>query len=283
MPLSVNGEIVDDSLIRREAAAMRPRFEAMNPGLDPIEAEMELRQWAREAVIERTLLRQEAFKDPEPLAAGALDGAVREISGQPGCRAIGGDEAIRQEAETRLRLDRLLGKLLGKLSPPRRDEINEYYRRHRGEFAAPELVHAAHIVKNVGENSPEEQARAAIAQVKAELDAGAAFEELADRYSDCPGSGGDLGWFARGQMVDEFDAVVFALAPGQTSGIFRTIFGFHIARLYERRPAGMRTLEEVRGEIEGLLMREKERRALEQFVSRLKERAEVRTVRRTEA
>ena len=74
--------------------------------------------------------------------------------------------------------------------------------------------------------------------VEQELRNGAAFAEVADRYSDCPGSGGDIGWFPRGEMVPEFDEVVFALAPGENSEVFRTRFGFHIVRVLERKASG---------------------------------------------
>ena len=74
-------------------------------------------------------------------------------------------------------------------------------------------------------------------QVLQELNGGAEFEVLACRYgSDATRDrGGDLGWFRQGQMVREFDQVVFAMRPGQTSGIVETEFGFHIIKLEKVR------------------------------------------------
>src|SRR5262249_46412229 len=159
---------------------------------------------------------------------------------------------LRRELEARLRADRLIGKLGAKLARPKPKDVGEYYRKHREEFHMPELVHASHIVKNVDENTSEEAALAALREVEEQLN-GTNFAELADKYSDCSGNGGDLGYFPRGQMVDEFDAVVFAMQPGQTSEIFRTAFGYHIVRLMERRAAGIRSLPEVKDEIEEML------------------------------
>ncbi|MCP5109272.1 MAG: peptidylprolyl isomerase, partial [bacterium] len=102
--------------------------------------------------------------------------------------------------------------------------------------------------------------------------------ELADSISDCPGGGGDLGYFPRGDMVPEFDEVVFAMEPGQTSGIFRTVFGFHIARVYDRKPEGVRRLEEVRDQISASLLKKKQDRALENFLDRLRAKADIRKV-----
>jgi len=64
------------------------------------------------------------------------------------------------------------------------------------------------------------------------------FEELAQEYSDDPGSavqGGELGWFPRGVMVSEFEEAVFALSPGEISGLIKTDFGYHIIKLEEKK------------------------------------------------
>jgi parvulin-like peptidyl-prolyl isomerase len=142
----------------------------------------------------------------------------------------------------------------------------------------PEMVRASHIVKNVDESTTEEVALAAIRAVQAQLN-GDNFADLANEHSDCKGNGGDLGYFPRGQMVDEFDEVVFAMQPGQTSDIFRTPFGFHIARLIDRRPAGLRPLPELKDDIEELLYRQKLRRAVDDLLDRLRAKADVQNVR----
>jgi len=91
-----------------------------------------------------------------------------------------------------MRVDRLLEKVTGKVAPPKHKEINDYYRKNRQQFRRPELVHAGHIVKNVDESVDEATALAAIQKAQEELKAGASFEEVADRSSDCAGNRGDL-------------------------------------------------------------------------------------------
>ncbi len=286
MAIVINGERVEDAAIRQEVASLRPRYEEVVTGLDPIEAEAQLWEWSRENVIERTLLRQEALKDPEPVPAEQLEEALRALesqtAGQAGC-IRSGEADLHRDIEIRLRVDRLLGKVTATVGPARAKEAGEHYRKHRDQFHAPEMVHAAHIVKNVDESTSEEAAIAAIRAAEAELQAGARFEEVADRVSDCPGNGGDLGWFPPGQMVDAFDEVVFALEPGKVSSVFRSPFGFHIAKLYAKRPAGIREFPDVKTEIEGRLLRERQERAIEEFLDRLKARAEIRIEREESA
>jgi parvulin-like peptidyl-prolyl isomerase len=68
--------------------------------------------------------------------------------------------------------------------------------------------------------------------------AGEDFGKLAQEFSSDPSNkdkGGDLGWFAHGQMVPEFDKAAFALKPGEISDVVQTPFGFHIIKLEERK------------------------------------------------
>ena len=122
-----------------------------------------------------------------------------------------------------------------------------------------EAVHARHILiaiktptpEVVGEGTPtptpdaeavkkaEEEALKKAQEIKARLDAGEDFAQLAKEFSDDPGSkdnGGDLGWFGRGKMVKEFEDAAFALEPGQISEPVKTPFGYHIIQVLEKDP-----------------------------------------------
>jgi peptidyl-prolyl cis-trans isomerase C/foldase protein PrsA len=269
MAFTVNGELVEDSVIRAESSALRPQYEAAVQGMDPIEAEMQLRDWSRENVIERVLLRQEAASDPEPIPVEAIEETLRSLQS----RTPVGEGELRKDLEIRMRVDRLLEKTTSKVAPPKHKEVTEYYRKNKEQFRRPEIVRAGHIVKNVDEKADEATALAAIQKVQGELKGGASFEELADRYSDCAGNRGELGWVPRGQMVQEFEDVIFSLKENAVSDIFRTVFGFHIAKVYEKKPEGFSDFGEVREAIEKSLHRQKQERAVENFLDRLRAKA----------
>jgi len=231
--MTVNGEEIEDRLLREEAAAMRPKYyETMNGG-DPIALEMQLREWSKENVIERVLMRQEAAR-------------------------LGVD------------VDAMILGIRATVPVPKPKEVAALYAKGRDGFWAPEMIHAAHVVCNVDETHAEADALLKIQVAGGELSRGVAFGVVADTHSDCPGQGGDLGWFPRGHMVPEFEAVVFEMRVGETSPVFRSPFGFHIARVLGRRPEGIPALADVRGHLEEQILKIKQQQALEAFVDQLR-------------
>lgn len=286
MGLIVNGERVQNAAIQREAEQLRAGFQRMSEqertryGLKTEDMEKTALEWSRENVIERALLRQEAERDTETVARVEVERALLELKHRHESGGKGEDsfdeEAARREIETRIRLDRLLGKITTRVATPKNKEVADYYRKNKKRFREPETVHAAHIVKNIGDGITNEEASEAMASIWKQLQAGAKFERLADRHSDCPGNGGDLGRFPRGEMVEEFDRVVFSLEPGAVSSVFQTVFGFHVAKVYERFPEHVKTFAEAREEICEQLRKDKETRALERFVDALRAKADIR-------
>lgn len=276
----VNGEYVDDELIRIEAARLREQLRAQNPSADDLEIGMHAQNWARENLIERTLLRLAAHQDPTLITSEDIENAMRDYYARDArhanCMLPGDHHHLRANIETNLRIEELTNRIGNKAARPKSREVKEYYSKNKQAFHVPEQVHAAHIVKNVDETTSESEASASIESIKALLSTGARFEEVSDQFSDCPGRGGDLGFFSRGEMVPEFEDVVFGLAPGETSDIFRSTFGFHIAKLYERRPARVRPFDEVRLELEKFLWEEKKREAMRSYITDLRARADIR-------
>jgi peptidyl-prolyl cis-trans isomerase C len=72
--------------------------------------------------------------------------------------------------------------------------------------------------------------------LKKKIEDGANFADLAKQHSSCPSgkSGGDLGEFGRGQMVPEFDSVVFTAEIGKVQGPVKTQFGWHLIEVTKR-------------------------------------------------
>ncbi|NVK42490.1 MAG: peptidylprolyl isomerase [Oceanospirillaceae bacterium] len=74
-------------------------------------------------------------------------------------------------------------------------------------------------------------------QLKSRIEGGEDFATLAKQFSQCPSGarGGELGTFSRGQMVPEFDQVVFSAPLNQVQGPVKTQFGYHLLEVTERQ------------------------------------------------
>jgi len=135
--------------------------------------------------------------------------------------------------------------------------VQKYYEAHKNEY---EEVKARHILVRFKDSrvplregqkelsDPEALAKAQ--ELKKKLDAGADFAALAKTESDDTGTGaqgGDLGQFARGAMVPEFDTAAFVQPIGKVGDPVRSAFGYHIIKVEERKSKG---LPEMKDQIE---------------------------------
>jgi len=132
--------------------------------------------------------------------------------------------------------------------------ISDYYELNKDKYTESAKVKARHILFKLDQDASdketariEEKARAVLKQART----GADFAALAKKYSEDSSApeGGDLGWFTLDQMVEPFSEAVAKLKKGEISGLVRTQFGFHIIKLEDSSPGGIRSLEDVRDQI----------------------------------
>ena len=132
--------------------------------------------------------------------------------------------------------------------------MRRWYDAHLAEYRREEEVRARHILISSRPGRPDPRVLAD--SLLEALRGGADFADLARRFSGDPGSaaaGGDLGFFPRGRMVPEFNDTAFALQVGRVSGLVKTQYGYHILKVEERHPAGIRPFTEARTEIRARL------------------------------
>jgi peptidyl-prolyl cis-trans isomerase D len=148
------------------------------------------------------------------------------------------------------------------------DDLRAYYDQHREQYRVPEQVKVSHILVKTplpGPDGKVDEKGVAEAQHRAEdllkqLKGGAKLEDLAKKYSEDPGSakqGGSLGWIGKGQTVPEFEKTAFSLPKGQISDLVKSSYGFHIIRVDDKQEAHVKTLDEVKAEIEPVLKHQK--------------------------
>ena len=164
------------------------------------------------------------------------------------------------------------------------DDLQAYYNAHRDQYRVAEQVKVSHILIKTplpGADGKVDEKGVAEAQKRAEdllkqLKAGAKFEDLARKYSEDPGSakqGGSLGWIGKGRTVPEFEKAAFSLPKGQTSDLVKSSYGFHIIRVDDKQDAHMKTLEEVKAEIEPIVKQQKAQEAAQKQADELLQQA----------
>ena len=139
---------------------------------------------------------------------------------------------------------------------PSEAELRKRYDASRENFRTPESARILHILIKVEPNSAPEVdaiARKKAQDLVAALRGGADFATLARANSQDPssaGNGGDMGFVQRGQTVEAFDTAAFSIPLNQISDPIRTPeYGYHVIKVLERRPAGMKTFDEVKGQL----------------------------------
>ena len=151
-------------------------------------------------------------------------------------------------------------------------EITSHYNSKKAEYTAPEQVRASHILVDT-----QEAAKAIIA----DLNKGKNFAEVAQELSTDTGSaarGGDLGFFARGQMVEPFEKAAFALKTGELSKTpVQTQFGWHIIKVAEHRAAQQIALNDVKQDIRSELLMQKQRAKIQTLLDDAKKKYPVKT------
>lgn len=147
-------------------------------------------------------------------------------------------------------------------------ELKQFYEQNKEKMKSGPQVRASHILLK-----SEKEAQDVLAQLKK----GGDFAALAKKYSTDPAgaNGGDLGWFEKDSMVPQFSNAAFSMKEGETSGIVKSNFGFHIIKVTGKRGAGYRPYEEVREQIHAYLLPTKQQEIFQKLKDDLKKNAKI--------
>jgi len=174
---------------------------------------------------------------------------LREALAAQGLTFQGYRTQIREEIER----DQLISKeIRGKVSVTP-EEVQRYYESHLAEFSTPEKVRLAHILLRLEPDAPAEKVRAVTAKaddVYRRIKKGAEFAEMAKDFSeDSAERGGELGWFKKGETLEEIEKAAQKLKVGEISQPVRTKVGLHIIKVEGREGATHQKLDELNDQI----------------------------------
>ncbi len=262
-------------------------------------------------LIVKKLIEQEIAKQEITVSNDEIDAKEQEIIAQLGGeegfknrlkQAGVSEKKLKSDIKEEIKIDKLVEK--AEKVEVTDKEVEKFYKENASKFTHPEMVRASHILieanpetirqdiiskdkkgllsaeqieEKVQENIDKLKAKAEEIREKA-VNAPDNFEKLARENSQDPGSkdkGGDLGFFPKGQMVPEFEAVAFKIAPNQISEVVKTPYGYHIIVVTDRKKAGKDSLDEVKEEIRAYLIKQKKVEVLDRMFSGLKSTAKI--------
>jgi peptidyl-prolyl cis-trans isomerase SurA len=187
-----------------------------------------------------------------------------------------------QDYKDRLREQIILARLMNQAVRSRvsvdASEVEGYYQAHRDEFNQPAQARVKHIFFRIDAGTARPQVDAVYARatgVLKEARNGGDFADLARRYSEdaTAANGGDLGFIKRGQVLPEFEEVIFAMKEGDISDVTRTPNGLHIVKVETFTKGSERPFPEIKAEIERRLLQEKIEKRFREWTNELRDRA----------
>ncbi len=261
-------------------------------------------------LILQELLDQEADARGIKVTGKNVDSAMKKIMDQMGGRDRLADVLkqngvsaadFKKDVKNQVRMQKL-AESAGKIKVTDKD-CEDFYKKNPDKFKNPEQVRASHILISanayqVGEEIkskskkeiPTEELKKQVEKILADKKAQAEklakelqadstkFETYAKKYSEDPGSakqGGDLGYFAKEQMVPEFSKTAFSAKPNTVSDPVKTEFGYHIIMVQDRRAAGVTPYEQAKDSIKDYLRTEKQIKALDELTAAAKKKAKI--------
>jgi peptidyl-prolyl cis-trans isomerase C len=207
-----------------------------------------LKRDALERLIDRELLAQEASRRAINITAAELADACKLVVagyktpeayrrrlGEAGFTDATFDDYLRQD----LMAQRALAELTVEANP-NDAEVRQAYSENRERYVLPERIRARQILLRVASGATEQEREAVrlrLLELSQRIHNGADFAGIAEQYSEDSShhNGGDLGYFARGKMVPDFDAVAFALQVGELSDPVQSPYGWHLVRVEDRQ------------------------------------------------
>ncbi len=285
----VNGTEIKRKDLDIAVQAFIVQMSRQNRSLPPSETST-LDQNVLEQLIGRELLLQEGKKhipsDLEKKVQEQVDQTKAQLGGEEEFKSKLAESGLTVEEYTRNVRDSFIIRAAiqaavekeVKIAP---EDVKGFYDKNPDQFKQPELVRASHILIRVAPDATDEvkkEKRVQIEAARALVKSGEKFADVARKVSEDPGSaptGGDLGFFARGRMVPEFDTAVFSLKTNEISPVITTQYGYHILVVTDRKPAGTMPFDEVKEDLADFLKQQKGAEVTRKHVAELRQAAKV--------
>ncbi len=283
MALIINGENIDDEIIEAEFRQIKGQYERTLQ-VSCCERDPEFQGYAKDNIIARAILNQEAAKqypevDDEDVT-NRLNKLIEEAGGEEQFymkigMPFGSGEIVRGNVANGVRLDKLLGSVYGTAPAPTDAEVEAYYAANIETFKTDEQIHVVHITKGMEGAKSRAEVYEKMRALRKELVAGADFQKMAEEQRGNEQQQIDLGWFKRGEFMEEFEAIAFSMQKDELSPVFTTQLGFHICKVIDRRDPTPVPLADIKDLVVNRMIEEDRDKKFNAFVEELKTAADI--------
>ena len=286
MSLIINGQRIHDDLLGAEFAGIKSYHERMG-NVSCCERDEEFRGYARQNIIARVLLTQEALRTTPMACADDVEKAFGKIKEEHGGEKrfyvnIGAthDQAdqIRNDIAINLRVEKMIDRLCAGEPEATDQELRDFYQQHLSAFMSPEEIRASHISKSPPRAEQRDEVYKQFREIRKQLLDGADFDELARQHSDRGQDLIDLGFFSRGQLPEEFELVAFSMNVSEISPVFASGVGYHIVKVTGHKPPAAKPFDEVKNEVRQLLLQQRRQEKMRELVAKLQATAKIEQV-----
>jgi hypothetical protein len=283
MALIINGEEVDDEVIESEFRNVKGHYERLLQ-VACCERDPEFRGYAKDNIISRVLLNQESLKRIPEVDEAAITARLEKLIEEAGGETefymrIGmpykDDKIVRENIAGGVRLDQMLAQVYGTEPEPTEAEMRAFYERNLASYMSEEMIHAAHITKGLQGAKSRQEIFNLMRQIRQELLAGEDFMKLAEQHRADDQQMIDLGWFKRGEFMEEFETIAFSMRENEISPVFTTQLGFHVCTVLERKPSEPLPFELVKDAVRQRLIEEFKDARFNEFIDQLKASADI--------
>ncbi|MFZ4763429.1 MAG: peptidylprolyl isomerase [Roseimicrobium sp.] len=283
MALIVNGEHIDDDLIEGEFRTIKSHYERMLQ-VACCERDPEFLAMAKDNLASRFLLQQAAKERVPSVTEESISehlamlvtqaGGEEQFYARIGMAEV--DEAVvRSQVANGVRMDSMMQTVYAPEPEPSEPEVLAFYEAHQNEYLTEEEIRASHISMNLSGAKSRVEVYNTIRALREQALAGADFDQLAAEHNTSKDTSPDLGWFKRGEFMEEFEAIAFSMRQDEISPVFTTQLGFHICKLTDRKPAVPKPFEEVKDAVRQRIIEQHRDAKFNDFVEQLKTVADI--------
>ncbi len=276
--LKVNGELVDEELVEETFHRIKTA-EEQRLHVSCCERDPEFYAQAEEEVADSILIAQEAEKRFEVIDEEEIKPRLKEMIDVYREHGASWDmleaqrDMMRHEVAAGLRMDKLIGDLLGDDDLVSDEEVEEFYRDHLEEYRTPAEVRCLHLMKVLSEEVAVDEVFAKLRVLREEILEGGDFEEVAKRETEKSTSEVDLGWVGFDRTTNPFEVMIFSMRVGEVSPVMVYEQAMHLVKVVERKEEVLVPIDEVRDELKERALGKKRREALQKLAVSLRENA----------